>query len=222
MRVRLKERDHARGAAGAYNERMRTDELADMLREVPGTEVAAGPGLVSVHIPAIGDTVRLAFRDVLDADWVSVPTGAPAVQVDLRRKHEALPLIVTVDDVVFTPAYADALVDPEDELMVPAMPSLLAYSEMHRDVRMLGRAIDDPDVELEPEILAATLLAHRCFVAGAVRVGLWPVRVAAWWEYTSARAMKTVRLARFRADEQWDRLMEDVTEARRQAAPAEI
>ena len=59
-------------------------------------------------------------------------------------------------------------------------PSLLAYSEMHRDVRMLGRAIDDPDVELEPEMLAATLLAHRCFVAGAVRVGMWPVRVAAW------------------------------------------
>jgi hypothetical protein len=201
---------------------MRTDELADMLREVPGTEVTAGPGLVSVHIPAIGDTVRLAFRDVIEADWVSVPTGAPAVQVDVRRKHEALPLIVTVDDVVFTPAYADDLIEPEDGVLVPAMPSLVAYSEMHRDVRMLGRAIDDPEVELEPEILAATLLAHRCFMAGAVRVGLWPVRVAAWWEYTSARAAKDVQLARFRADEQWDQLMADVTEARRQTALAEL
>ncbi|WP_229075980.1 hypothetical protein [Actinoplanes sp. DH11] len=201
---------------------MRTDELAEMIQEVPGTEVSYGPGLVTVHVPAIGDTVRLAFRDVLDADWVHVPTGAPAVQVDLRRKHEALPLIVTVDDVVFTPAYADDLVDPEDELLVPAMPSLISYSEMHRDVRALGAAIDDPDIELEPEILAATLLAHRCFIAGAVRVGLWPVRVAAWWEYTSAQAAKTVRLARFRDDPRWDQLMADVTEARRQSAPAEI
>ncbi|MEU4695035.1 hypothetical protein [Actinoplanes sp. NPDC023714] len=205
---------------------MRTDELAEMIQEVPGTEVSYGPGLVTVHVPAIGDTVRLAFRDVLDADWVHVPTGAPAVQIDLRvkqgRKHEAIPLIVTVDDVVFTPAYADDLVDPEDELLVPAMPNLISYSEMHRDVRALGKAIDDGEIELEPEILAATLLAHRCFIAGAVRVGLWPVRVAAWWEYTSARAATEIRLARFRDDPRWDELMAAVTEARRQSTPAEI
>ncbi|WP_433831743.1 hypothetical protein ACQP2E_14305 [Actinoplanes sp. CA-015351] len=201
---------------------MRTDELAEMIQEVPGTQVSYGPGLVTVHVPAIGDTIRLAFRDVLDADWVHVPTGAPAVQVDLRRKHESLPLIITVDDVVFIPAYADDLVAPEDELLIPAMPSLISYSEMHRDVRALGKAIDDPDIELEPEILAATLLAHRCFLAGAIRVGLWPVRVAAWWEYTSARSAKDVQLARFRDDAKWDELIADVTEARRQSAPAEI
>jgi hypothetical protein len=71
-------------------------------------------------------------------------------------------------------------------------------------------------------MLAATLIAHRCFLAGAVRVGLWPVRVAAWWEYTSARAAKSIRVARFRPDEKWDQLMADVTEARRQSAPAEL
>ncbi|MFC7529810.1 hypothetical protein [Actinoplanes sp. GCM10030250] len=201
---------------------MRTDELADLVSEVPGTEVTYGPGLVTVHVPAIGDTVRIAFRDVIEAYEVAVPTGAPAVQIDLKRKREVLPLIVTVDDVVFTPAYADDMVDPEDELLVPAMPGLVSYSEMHRDVRMLGRAVDDPDVELDPEMLAATLLAHRCFMAGAIRVGLWPVRVAAWWEYTSAWAVKaSVPLARFRADERWDQLMSDVAEARRQSVPAE-
>lgn len=201
---------------------MRTDELADLVAEVPGTQVDYGPGLVTVHIPAIGDTVRLMLRDVIEAYEVSVPTDAPAVQIDLKRRREVLPLIVTVDDAVFTPVYADSVVDPEDELMVPAMPSLISYSEMHRDVRLLGKAIDDPDVELEPEMLAATLLAHRCFIAGAVRVGLWPVRVAAWWEYTSAKAAKAVRLARFRPDEQWDQLMADVTEARKKTAPAPI
>lgn len=212
----------ARGALGAYNRRMRTDELADLIAEVPGTEVTAVPGIVTVHVPAIGDTARLLFRDVLDAYEVAVPTGAPAVQVDIKRGRESLPLIFTVDDVVFTPVYADSVVDPEDELLVPAMPGMLGYSEMHRDVRALGKAIDDPDVELDPEMLAATLLAHRCFIAGAVRVGLWPVRVAAWWEYTSARSAKTIRMARLRPDPDWDRLMADVTEARRQTAPAEL
>lgn len=197
---------------------MRTDELADLIAEVPNTEVTAVPGIVTVHVPAIGDTARLLFRDVLDAYEVMVPTGAPAVQVDLKRGRESLPLIVTVDDVVFAPVYADSVIDPEDELLVPAMPGMIGYSEMHRDVRALGKAIGDPQLELDPEILAATLLAHRCFIAGAIRVGLWPVRVAAWWEYTASRAAKTTTLARFRPDEEWNRLMADVTEARRQTA----
>ncbi|GLY06829.1 hypothetical protein [Actinoplanes sp. NBRC 101535] len=202
---------------------MRTDELAAMLREVPGTEVVAGPGLLTIHVPAIGDTVRLEFRDVLDADFVYLPTNAPAVQVDLRLgRHESVPVIVTVDDVVFTPAYADDLVESGEELLIPAMPSLIGYSEMHRDVRGLGKALDDEEVELDPDILEATLTAHRCFIAGAVRVGLWPVRVAAWWEYTTARSAGTVGLPRFRADERWDRLMADVTEARRHAQTVDV
>jgi hypothetical protein len=105
-------------------------------------------------------------------------------------------------------------------MTVPAMPDLLAYSEMHRDVRALGRAIDDPDLELEPEVLGATLLVHRCFLAGAVRVGLWPVRVAAWWEYTWARVGAGLEVGPFRPDPQWDQLMAAVTEARRHAAAA--
>ncbi|WP_436520578.1 hypothetical protein [Actinoplanes sp. HUAS TT8] len=195
---------------------MRTNDLAEMLREVPGTEVTAGPGLVTVHIPAIGDTVQIAFRNVLDADWVHVPTGEPAVQVDLKVRRSSLPLIVTVDDVVFTPAYADDVIDPEDELLVPAMPGLIAYSEMHRDVRALGKALDDPNFELEPDVLAATLTAHRCFLAGALRVGLWPVRVAAWWEYTSARSAGHITMARFSEDPRWDQLMNGVQDARQQ------
>jgi hypothetical protein len=197
---------------------MHSYELVEALADVPGNRVEVARGALTVHIAAIGDSVRLAPEDVLDAESVFVPTGAPAVQLDVRRGHEVLPLIVTVDDVVFTPAYADDMIEPGAELRVPAMPSLIAYSEMHRDVRALGRAIDDPGVQFDPEILAATLLAHRCFLAGAVRVGLWPVRVAAWWEYTSARVGDGVALAPFRADPVWDDLMADVAEARRHTA----
>jgi len=194
---------------------MDTAELADVLGGVPGTQVSVEPGVVVVGVPAIGDAARLATRDVLGCETIVAPTGLPAVRLGVRRGHEDLPLIVTVDDVVFMPGYAADLIEKDAPLQVPSAPSLVTYSEMHRDVRALGRAIDDPELELDPETLAATLLVHRCFLAGAIRVGLWPVRVAAWWEYTSARVGADVPLAPFRPDPTWDRLMAAVTEARR-------
>jgi hypothetical protein len=205
----------------SYNGPMQSYELTEALAEVPGVEVTIRRGALHIQIPALGDTARLNPADITDAAPVYVPTEKPAVQLDIRRGHEILPLIVTVDDLVFMPAYADDVVAPGAELQVPSMPSLVAYSEMHRDVRALGKAIDDPGVSLEPEMLAATLLAHRCFLAGAVRLGLWPVRVAAWWEYTHARAGAAVPLAPFRRDQVWDHLMADVTEARRRTESAE-
>lgn len=198
---------------------MHSYELTEALSEVPGAQVEIRRGRLAVHIPAIGDTARLRPDDILAAESVFVPTRKPAVQLDVQRGHEVLPLIVTVDDLVFTPVYAEDLVVPGGDLRIPAMPNLISYSEMHRDVRALGKAIDDPAATLKPDILAATLLAHRCFVAGAVRMGLWPVRVAAWWEYTHARVGGTVPLAPLRDDPLWADLMTDVTEARRQTTP---
>jgi hypothetical protein len=204
----------------AYNGRMRSDELARLLGEVPGiqvsgTEVSGDGDLVTVYVPAIGDTVRLRPDDVLDAEPVVVPTGAPGVQLGIRRGHEEWPLIVTVDDVVFMPGDpADIVRDDGLPWQVPSMPHLVAYSEMHRDVRALGRAIDRPGTALDPEILGPTLLLHRCFLAGAVQVGLWPVRVAAWWEYSWARTGRDLPLPSFRPDVAWNALMDDVTEAR--------
>ncbi|MET0418675.1 MAG: hypothetical protein ABW022_21885 [Actinoplanes sp.] len=197
---------------------MHSYEITEALSEVPGVQVKVRRGLVTVHIPALGDTAQLEPDDIVAAEDVFVPTRKPAVQLDVQRGRELLPLIVTVDDLVFNPVYAEDVVVPGTDLRIPAMPGLIAYSEMHRDVRALGRTVDDPAATLEPDILAATLLAHRCFIAGAVRVGLWPVRVAAWWEYTHARVGADVPLARFRDDPLWDELMADVREARRQTA----
>ncbi|MEU8818563.1 hypothetical protein [Actinoplanes sp. NPDC048796] len=195
---------------------MQVFEIVEALGEVPNAEVAVRRGLLTVHIPAIGDTAQLDPDEVLDAQSVFVPTRAPAVQLDVRRGRKSLPLIVTVDDMVFNPAYADDLVEPGAHRRLPAMPGLIAYSEMHRDVRALGKAVDDRTLDLDPETLAATLLAHRCFIAGAVEVGLWPVRVAAWWEYSHARVGGPAGVAPLRADPVWDELMADVQEARRQ------
>jgi hypothetical protein len=191
---------------------MRSYELTEALAEVPGVEVTIRRGALHIHQPALGDTATLAPDDVTEVFDVYVPTEQPAVQLDIRRGHEILPLIVTVEDLVFTPAYADDLIAEHAELLVPAMPTMIAYSEMHRDVRALGKAIDAE--ELDPQTIAATLLAHRCFLRGAIRVGLWPVRVAAWWEYTSSRTPHQIPM---RPDETWDNLLADVAQARQQA-----
>ncbi|MFI5932286.1 hypothetical protein [Actinoplanes sp. NPDC051494] len=198
---------------------MHSEALVGLLGELPGTEVSAEAGSVIVHIPAIGDTVRLAIRDILGFEQIITPLGQPGLDLGVRRGHEELPLIVTVDDVVFMPAYAADMLVPGAEVLVPATPHLITYSEMHRDVRALGRAIDAEGAEFDEETLTATLLVHRCFLAGAIRVGLWPVRVAAWWEYSWARVGDLVPLAPFRPDPVWDQLMADVQQARRQTQP---
>lgn len=199
---------------------MDTAQVAGILRGVPGTQVTVEPGAVVVAVPAIGDSARIAAEDVLGIEAIVAPTGLPAVRLGVRRGHDDLPLIVTVDDVVFMPAYAADMLVKGVHMQVPSAPSMVAYSEMHRDVRALGKAIDDPTVELDLDTLTATLLVHRCFIAGAVRVGLWPVRVAAWWEYMWARVGADLPMPPFRPDPAWDRLLVDVTEARRHVTPA--
>ncbi|AGL18860.1 hypothetical protein [Actinoplanes sp. N902-109] len=194
---------------------MHSEALVGLLGELPGTEVTVRAGKVNVHIPAIGDTLRLAIRDVLGFEQIIVPTGDPGLELGIRRGHEELPLIVTVDDVVFMPAYAADMLAPGAEVRVPASPDLIAYSEMHRDVRALGRAVQ-AGAEFDDDILAATLLVHRCFLAGAVRVGLWPVRVAAWWEFCHAAVGDRLPLGPFRPDPTFDQLLADVAQARRQ------
>ncbi|GIF20417.1 hypothetical protein BJ973_001679 [Actinoplanes tereljensis] len=199
---------------------MRIFELLEALEEIATAKVKVRRGAVNIHQPALGDTAVLEPDDVTEAAAVFVPTGAPAIQLDIQRHREIIPLIVTDDDFVFTPVYADAVLAEGAELRVPAMPSLISYSEMHRDVRAFGKAMDEE--QLEPDMLAATLLAHRCFLAGAIRVGLWPVRAAAWWEYANARIAPRMPLPPFRPDEVWDDLMADVAEARRQTEQAKI
>ncbi|WP_212994724.1 hypothetical protein [Actinoplanes auranticolor] len=199
---------------------MDVEELARLIGEVPGTQVSVEARVLVVRVPALGDQARLVPSDVLSHEVTVGPAGQPVVVLGIRRGHEQLPLIVTVDDLVFMPAYAADMVVKDAPMAVPDTPDLVAYSEMHRDVRALGKAIDDPDLELDPEVLGATLLVHRCFLAGAVRVGLWPVRVAAWWEYMWARVGKDLPVGPFRPDPQWDQLMAAVSEARRHAAAA--
>lgn len=203
------------GQWSRYNGLMHTFELTESLASVPGIEVSIRRGALVVHVPALDDTAELDPDDVEAAEPVFVPTRKTAIQLDVRRGREILPLIVTEQDLVFSPRYAHDLVDRDAQVTVPAMPGLIAYSEMHRDVRAFGRTVDDPAAEFDPSMIAATLLAHRCFLAGAVRMGLWPIRVAAWWAYAYSRVGGSAPLAPFRPDPLWDELMTDVAEVRR-------
>src|SRR3954451_1831780 len=100
---------------------MRSYALTEALSEVPGLDVTIRRGALHIHVPALGDTASLDPDDVVEAADVYVPTEKPAVQLEVRRGREILPLIVTVDDLVFTPAYADSLIAEGAELIVPAM-----------------------------------------------------------------------------------------------------
>jgi hypothetical protein len=203
----------------AYNERMRSDDLARFLSEIAGAETSIDDdGVVVARVAAIGDAVRLDPATVLNAYEIVVPSGAPGIEFGIRRGREELPLIVTADDVVFMPADAADMIEPGMALRVPAGPDLVAYSEMRRDLRALGRVVDREAGGLDVETLAATVLMHRCFLSGAMRIGLWPVRVAAWWEYAWATCGDRLPLPPFRPDKQWDELMAGVAAARRATA----
>lgn len=197
---------------------MHSAALVGLLNELPGTEVSVRAGVVTVAIGAIGDAVRLAMDDILGFEQVITPTGDPGLELSVRRGHEELPVIVTGDDVAFMPAYAADMLVPGAEVRVPAAPHLVTYSEMHRDVRALGAAVQRGE-KFDDDILAATLLVHRCFLAGAVRSGLWPVRVAAWWEFCWASVGGRLPLGPFRPDPDFDDLLADVAEARRRSQP---
>src|SRR3954447_16211241 len=186
-------------------EPMRSDDLARVLRDIVGAQASLDDdGVVVARIEAIGDAVRLDPEAVLNAYEIVAPGGGPGIEFGLRRGREELPLIVTTDDVVFMPADAADLVEPGFALRVPAGPDLVAYSEMRRDLRALGRTVDREGGGLDPDTLGATILLHRCFLYGALRVGLWPVRAAAWWEYAWAACGDRLPIPPLRPDPLWD------------------
>jgi hypothetical protein len=198
---------------------MRSDELAQVLGDIAGAETSVDDdGVVVARVAAIGDAVRIDPASVLNAYEIVVPSGAPGIEFGIRRGREELPLIVTADDVVFMPADAADMIEPGMALRAPGGPDLVAYSEMRRDLRALGRTIDREGGGLDLDTLAATILLQRCVLSGAMRIGLWPVRVAAWWEYAWATCGDRLPLPPFRPDRQWDELMAGVAAARRHTA----
>ena len=176
------------------------DEVAKGLRSLAGIEVTAVGDRLRLDVPALGDGLWLRPADVVRLVHSRAPDGDPAVELAFA---DDVPLIVVSDDVVYEPAPTMDVIDSPIEVRITNMPPLVAYSEMERAAVYLARSGDDADLaELD-----ATFLLVRCFVAGATRFGMRPVRTVAWWLRGSAATLGEFPTRQFRPDPLWDDLV---------------
>ncbi|QFZ17874.1 hypothetical protein [Saccharothrix syringae] len=181
-------------------------EVCRALEGVPGVRVTALADRVWVHVPAIGDAVRVDVAAIRRHEPIRAPDGSPAVEFTLGDEHGTWPLIVTSTDVVYRPAGPRAVLVPAPEHRVGSAPHLVAYSEMERAAERLALDGERPGLA-ELSGLGAALLLVRCFIVGATLVGLRPVRGAGWWQRAWAAVGGDVPLPPFRADPVWDELV---------------
>ncbi|MER6593941.1 hypothetical protein ABT214_19245 [Micromonospora purpureochromogenes] len=184
---------------------MDSDELAGALRTLPALRVRTIDAEVQVVVPAIDDAVRLHADSVLRARQIFSPRGDPALELVVRQDDALLPLIVLNDDVVWAPVDPAAQLDSAIPVRITNAPPLVAYTEMERDAVGAARALDGPMIDVDA--VSATLVLHRCFIVGAMRFGLRPVRAAAWWQHLAAALGDDFCLGRFRPDREWDGLL---------------
>ncbi|WP_200213534.1 hypothetical protein [Micromonospora coerulea] len=185
-------------------------ELVRELGSLPALRVRTSGAQVHVAVPAIDDGLRLHPDAVLRAHRIFSPRGEPALELVVRHDDGPRPLIVLDDDVVWAPVDTDSQLDGRIPVRIADMPALVAYTEMERGGVAAARAMDRPMVDVGAA--SAALLLHRCFIAGAMRFGMRPVRAAAWWQHLSSRLGDDFHLGRFRPDREWDDLL---AEARR-------
>lgn len=178
-------------------------EIARALRELPGLQVSVSGEGIHVRVPSLNDNPHLAAAEVRQLRQIFGPRGEPAVQLAVGAP--ARPLIITADDVVFAPASADAVLDSSMRYEVSNAPVLVAYSEMERDTQSLARSCEG-QASRNLDRAGGDLLLLRCFIAGAVRCGMRPVRAVAWWQRAWAALGGDVALPPFRQDPVWDEL----------------
>ncbi len=186
---------------------MEIAEIIHALSGLPGIQVSAAGDKVSVYVPPLDDSVQLMAVEVQRLRMIFGPRGEPAVEFEVGDESGLWPLIVTSEDVVYAPASTDTLLDTRIRMQVSNSPALVAYSEMERDVQGLARSCGDgPEMNLDAD--AGTLLLLRCFIAGAVRFGMRPLRAVAWWQRAWAVLGDDCFLT-FRQDPLWDGLCAD-------------
>jgi hypothetical protein len=187
---------------------MRTDAICQALERVSGVDVTVSDSgtRVDVRVSAIDDGVCLVASRVIRCQPIAAPNGDPAVEFVIAAEDRAQPLIIVSDDVVFAPASPRELLDSRMAYEVGNAPHLVAYSEMARDAEGLARACEQRDGTNLAQ-LAGTFLLLRCFIVGATRFDLRPVRSVAWWQRAWAAVGGDLALPPFRSDAQWEELV---------------
>lgn len=191
--------------------RVEVAEIIRALAGLPGIRAAAMAGRVSVHVPAIDDTVRIDAAEVRRYRHIWGPYGDPAVEFVIGDEQVVSPLIVTPGDVVYRPVDAGDVLDSAMEYRITDAPHLVAYTEMERAAAQLAHACERPG-PIELSGASATFLLVRCFVVAATLAGLRPVRSVAWWQRGWTAVGGEVLLPPFRPDPVWDELAREATQ----------
>jgi hypothetical protein len=154
----------------------------------------------------LGDSVRFDVGQVQRVSRIVAPTGDPALEFVLSDEVDVRPLIFATNDVVFAPEDSAAVLDSPIPYRVGNTPPLVAYSEMERDAESVAHSAERPG-PINLSGLAGSFLMLRCFVAGAVRPGLRPMRTVAWWQRGWDALGGDLPLPPFRADPLWEELV---------------
>jgi hypothetical protein len=189
----------------AANRGMPPEEVVRALSALPSIRITTAADGIAIHVPAIEDRVLLSSAAVKRARRIFAPNGDPAVEFAVGDENEELPLIITPEDVVFAPAKSASLLVSSVPIVVADAPHLVAYSEMERDAERAALACAQSGPK-NTDRLGATFLLLRCFVAGATRFGLRPLRTVAWWQQGWKIIGDDVALPPFRPDSSWDAL----------------
>jgi hypothetical protein len=159
---------------------MEAAEIAQALAGLSGLRVTVLDDCVCVYLPAIDDSVQLLAGQVQRFTSMFAPNGDPALEFVIGDEHEVWPLIIVADGVAFAPEDPVAVLDSPIPFQITNAPHLVAYSEMERDAEEIALASESSD-EIDLYLAAGSYLLLRCFIAGAVRLGLRPIHTVAWW-----------------------------------------
>lgn len=170
---------------------------------LPQLRASATADRVSVYVPALDDRVDILAVSVLRVKSIFGPRGERAIEFTVADDGDLWPFILTADDVVYPPAATDAVLDSAIRIQISNAPPLVAYSEMARDALAHARACESTGpVNLDET--AGTELLLRCFVVGAARLGMRPVKAVACW--LQAREACGGETFEYRPDPAWEDL----------------
>lgn len=187
-------------------------EIAELLAAfavLPEVRATASDKDVAIHVPAVDDTAHLIAADVLRVRRGYAPDGSTCLELVIAAGETVRPCIVTDTDIVFAPEDPSNVLDSGVRHVVRGMPSLVAYTEMMRELEHVGRTDFGDDIG----IASGTLLLTRCFIAGAAWLGLRPLAGVHWWQTAWLRFSNDVSLPPWREDPLWNVLVTEASQA---------
>jgi hypothetical protein len=186
---------------------MKSAEIVQLLSELPHVQVTASPGHITVGVPGFNDAARLSVFRVQSAQRIKLPGGEPGVGLGIRNDgNELRSLIITSHAIGYDLASPDNMLDSEMKHSVSNLPDFVIYSEMERDARTLSRLTKADLAGRNLMEIVGSMLLVRCFIAGAIQVGLQPVRALSAWEHAWSELGEYLPMPNFRPDQAWDEL----------------